>query len=150
MHDVCSKTLTLFCIMYKNAAFHASVWGDEETGQRNFGSQIIDWTYKPIVKECQDLFRGRKWLAGETFVPLKFHAIWFINESSNYSSLEEYTLNVIQCNLFYLSYLFLRIYIQLLIHLVWLLRPRILPQFTTSWLMQVTNPSGDVPRHGPT
>lgn len=49
-------------------AYHASLWGDPATGTRNFGSDMLDWSYKPIVKECQDLFRGRKWLTA-TFMP---------------------------------------------------------------------------------
>jgi hypothetical protein len=47
--------------------FHANLWG--VNGVPKVGSSdMIDWPYKPIVKECRDLFRGRKWWAAR-YIP---------------------------------------------------------------------------------
>lgn len=47
--------------------FHANLLG--ENGVPRYGSsETIDWVYKPVVKECQELFRGRKFWAAK-YIP---------------------------------------------------------------------------------
>eukprot|EP00567_Pseudictyota_dubia_P002273 CAMPEP_0197467026 /NCGR_PEP_ID=MMETSP1175-20131217/65354_1 /TAXON_ID=1003142 /ORGANISM="Triceratium dubium, Strain CCMP147" /LENGTH=1931 /DNA_ID=CAMNT_0043003087 /DNA_START=99 /DNA_END=5894 /DNA_ORIENTATION=- len=47
--------------------FHASLWGEDGV-PRVASSEMIDWPYKPVIRDCQELFRGRFWWAAK-YVP---------------------------------------------------------------------------------